>query len=380
MHRIINWMGGWPRDGLVSASEWEERLAEAADRTRLAGLSGRPRTSLRDDLKAGLAGGLLKRKTEGKEKHLRIASGADAILKRIAENALNPGDAVLTERVTARSALQAFRKAGLRVAAVEGDEQGLDPDALRKAIRTHRPRLVYAAPVCSDPSGAAWSEERARSVARICGEAGVPMIRDDRQEMLHYADGTEPHMLRLSPALPGTLSIGQLPPGLIAGLRFAWAAGQPDVMNRLLPAGTAALLEPGVTPLERAALSGLLQDHPLEPLIDMLRVQCRERMRCLTGLLAPHRALGLRWRNPEGGVHLWLRLPEGLDGEALLRGAWIKGLMFQPGAPFYAERPERNFLRLTFAYADEKQLRTGTARLIEAVEEFLGRSTQDRSR
>ncbi|WP_276354616.1 aminotransferase class I/II-fold pyridoxal phosphate-dependent enzyme [Cohnella caldifontis] len=375
MNRIINWMGGWPRDGLVSASEWEERLAAAAERVRREDLSsGKVRTNLRDGLKTKLAHGLLKRKTQGKEKHLRIAMGADAVLTRIAEKSLQPGDTVLTERVTARSALQIFRKAGIRVEAVEGDGMGMDPDALRQAIRRFKPRLVYASPACSDPSGALWPEERADAAARICREAGVPLVRDDRQEMLRYEDAEGPELIRLAQVEPGVVSIGQLPPGLVAGLRFGWAVGQPDDLNRLLPTAAAALLEPGVTPLERFALSGLLQDHPLEPLVDMLRVQCRERMRCLTGLLLNHQALGLRWRNPEGGVHLWLKLPEGMDGEALLRGAWIKGLMFQPGAPFHADRPERNTLRLTFAYADEKQMKTGVSRLIDAMGEFMGRS------
>lgn len=69
-----------------------------------------------------------------------------------------------------------------------------------------------------------------------------------------------------------------------------------------------------------------------------------------------------------------MTLPSGLDGEALLRGAWLKGLMFQPGAPFFAAEPQRNTVRLTFQAADERQMKTGVSRFIEAIGDFVGRS------
>lgn len=377
MNKIINWMGGWPRDGLVSSSEWEDRLAAAAQQARLLDPADNAGPQHLEGLKQSLACGLLKPKAEGREERLRISMGADAALTRLAEKGLQPGDTVLAERITSRSVLQAFRKAGIRVRAVESDDAGMDPEALREAIRRVQPRLVYASPACSNPCGAIWTEERTDAVVRICQDTGIVLVRDDRQEMLAYEDRIEPEGRRPGPVPAGVVSVGQLPPGLVAGLRFGWVVGDPEELNRWFPAGPSPLREPGITPLERLALSGLLKEQPLEPLVDMLRVQCRERMRCLTGLLKTHRATGLSWRNPEGGVHLWLTLPEGLDGEALLRGAWIKGLMFQPGAPFYSERPEPNTLRLTFAYADEKQLKIGVERFMAAMEEFLGRSVRD---
>jgi 2-aminoadipate transaminase len=81
----------------------------------------------------------------------------------------------------------------------------------------------------------------------------------------------------------------------------------------------------------------------------------------------------LSWIKPIGGLHLWLTLPEGLDGEALLRGAWLKGLIFQPGAPYFVKDPRVNTLRITHAFADERQMKLGLGRLAESMEEFTGR-------
>jgi 2-aminoadipate transaminase len=72
-------------------------------------------------------------------------------------------------------------------------------------------------------------------------------------------------------------------------------------------------------------------------------------------------------------LHLWVILPSGLEGESLLRGAWLKGLIFQPGAPFYVKEPLVNTLRVTFAFADERQMKQGLTRLEESIGEFTGR-------
>ncbi|MDB4867390.1 MAG: aminotransferase class I/II-fold pyridoxal phosphate-dependent enzyme [Cohnella sp.] len=374
MNNIINWMGGWPKDGLVSALEWEERLAVAAESSKREAGANRATPYGLNELRELLAEGLLKGKADGKASRLWLAAGADAVLSRLAEYSLTQGDVVLTERLTSRSALQVFRKAGIRVETVYGDNHGMDPEALSAAIALHRPRLVYAAPVCSDPAGAVWAQERFVAVARICAGNRVTLLRDDRQEMLLYDQETYRQVGNESTE-HGVISIGQLPPGLVAGLRFGWAAGDPEELIRWFPPGlfADAAKEPEVMSLERQALTGLLKEQPMEPLLEMLRVQSGGRMHRLTDMLKKRRVPDMSWQTPQGGVHLWLKLPEGLDGEALLRGAWIKGLMFQPGAPFYAAQPKRNTLRLTFAYADERQMKLGVSRLIDAMGDFLGR-------
>lgn len=371
--KMINWMGGWPKDGLVSGTDWEERLAAAAERYR----GDSSPESGPDRLRELLAHGLLRQKTEGEATRLRLTPGADAALTALATLSLSPGDVVLTENLTSRSALKIFRKAGVRVEAVDGDRRGMDPEALQAAIGLHSPRWVYASPSCTDPEGAVWSEERKFAVTEICRKAGVLLVLDDRQEMLVY-DGDNQSAnsdITMDSVQKGVLSVGQLPPGLIAGLRFGWVAGMADELERRIPeaADSAELADANLSPLDRQALADLISEQPLEPLLELFRVQCGNRMRELCGHLTRRRIEGLNWRRPKGGLHLWLTLPDGLDGETLLRGAWLKGVMFQPGSPFYVSRPMRNTLRLTFAYADERQMKAGVSRLVEAMGDFLGR-------
>ncbi len=379
LNQVINWMGGWPKEGLVASADWDERLARAAakpaDGAAIGGgaaarweAQGEPR------LREQLAQRLLKGKTGGNARLLTLTAGADGALAWILERAAKPGDVVLVERLTSRSALQTFRRAGLQPLAIAGDRSGMDPEALTTALYRYRPKLVYVGWSCTDPEGAAWSAERRQAVRARCQEAGVWLVTDDRSELLVY-DGLDTEADRRIE--PGVLSIGQLPPGLISGLRFGWIAGPAESLRR---EAAEEDLSPGARrnhalagEVEQRALSGLLEEQELGPLIDMLRVQCAARMRKLTELLAGRRVPDLAWTTPKGGIHLWIVLPQGLDGESLLKGAWLKGLLFQPGGPFYAKDPQSNTLRITHAFADEKQLKLGVSRLAESIEEFTGR-------
>lgn len=367
-------MGGWPKEGLISASDWDERLAKAAAKTAEAaatgGLANRLEAQGALKLREQLAQGLLKGKTGGNGRLITVTPGADGALAWIAERTSKPGDVVLVERLTSRSALQTFRRAGLQPLAIAGDRSGMDPEALTTALYRYRPKLVYVGWTCTDPEGGSWSAERKQAVRCRCQEAGVLLVTDDRQEMLQY-EGEDPELQRRVDA--GCLSIGQLPPGLISGLRIGWIAGNADPLRLDAVGDQPPVKEPPVSEIEQQALSDLIEEQPLAPLIDMFKVQCSVRMKKITELLASKRLPDLSWVTPKGGMHLWVTLPAGLNGESLLKGAWLKGLIFQPGGPFYAKDPQLNTLRLTFAFADERQLRQGVLRLAESIEEFTGR-------
>lgn len=382
MDEIINWMGGWPKEGLMSAAEWESRL-NAAGRAG-GGRAVRPAGAGERALRERLAAEPLLVAPGADAGRLALTPGADAAIERLARLYLAPGDAVLVERPTSRAALQAFRRAGAVPRETASDAGGMLPEELLRSLARLKPRLVYAAPLGTDPEGRVWSGERRQALLRICAEAGVPVLLDERQALLRdEAESPPPKTLQAADAeAPGAVwAVGELPPGLIAGARFGWLVrrGTGDGDGWGLPNGgrdeadrAFAFAEPP-PPEEQRAVLALLEGGELEPLLLAMRFVCRTRLGSLAEQLERRKLPGVSWSEPQAGMHLWLRLPEGLEAEALLRAAWLNGLLFQPGAGFYAEAPERSRLRLTPAHADERQLRAGVARLAETIGEFLGR-------
>lgn len=295
MNEIINWMGGWPKDGLVAASEWEERLAEAAE-SRWSVSENEADAGRMTDAALGeaLAVDLLRWRTGGDSEKVIAVSGPDSAIAKLAERALEPGDVVLTQPLTSRFALQAFRKAGLRIEAVDSDSGGMDTDVLRLALKRYRPKLVYAAPSCTDPEGTAWDQDRAMAAADLCREFGALFLGDDRQAFLQYKEQKEGKSNRLLG--PGVLSIGQLPPGLVGGVKFGWITGEKADLERWYPVSMRSEIR--MSQIERLAMARLLKDLPLSPLIELLRIQCEQRMKRLTELLGQREMPELIWRAP----------------------------------------------------------------------------------
>ena len=79
--------------------------------------------------------------------------------------------------------------------------------------------------------------------------------------------------------------------------------------------------------------------------------------------------LDVQWNSPDGGMFLWMRLPQGKSAVDLLPRAVDKGVAFVPGAPFYAQQPDARALRLSFVTATHEQIDRGIAALAQAIRE-----------
>ncbi|MBB6669646.1 aminotransferase class I/II-fold pyridoxal phosphate-dependent enzyme [Cohnella nanjingensis] len=410
MEEVINWMGGWPKEGLLSALEWEEMRREQAARAADAG-AGTGEGGLLPALGERLAAGWLGARSAaaGPEAVLQAAPGADAALQAAFRGLLQPGDIVLTERPTSRMALQAIRRVGALPVSLAGDQEGMDPDALAQAIDTLKPKLVYASPSCTDPEGRIWSERRFGLLAELCASGGVTLLLDERQaalaeqadqrraessaktvrgeerepekgERAHAATGNRGTLERAdrSPETRGAiLTVRELPPGLIGGLRFGWLTGtglEPEQAQSLARAAAAAGETERVSAADQLALLAYAQAQPVEPALATLRFVYRTRNALLAETLRRQGRPEALAAEPQAGVHAWLTLPDGLDAEALLRASWLKGVLFQPGNAFYASEPDRFKIRLTAVHSDEREIREGVRRIEEAIGEFMGRS------
>ncbi|MCC3375486.1 aminotransferase class I/II-fold pyridoxal phosphate-dependent enzyme [Cohnella sp. REN36] len=396
MGEVINWMGGWPKDGLLSAEEWEEMRREQAQAARAAvqeraAAPGGMLPELRERIAAGWLGS--KATAPGASASIWAAAGADAALQLAFKRLLRPGDIVLTERPANRMALQAIRRAGAVPVGVRGDSGGMDPDAVAEAIEELKPKMVYAAPACTDPEGRVWSGERVAALAERCAEGGVKLLLDERQAALAEQPEMRPAGAGGEREAPGgaagadieeaaeegatVLVLRELPPGLIGGLRFAWlfGSGLTDAEERSLAQAYALPGEAeSVSAADQLALLAYAE-QPVEPALATLRFVYRTRQTLLAEALGRHGWSEALPAEAPAGVHTWLALPLGLDAEALLRASWLKGVLFQPGAAFYASKPDPFKLRLTAVHSDEKEIKEGVRRIGEAIGEFMGRSS-----
>ncbi len=289
-----------------------------------------------------------------------ILSGSQQGIDLTAKLFVDLGTAVVTESPTYLAALQVLDLFGARVHAVPLEAQGIEPDALGRALSESRARLCYLNPTFQNPTGALYDADRRDAVARVLEQSGVPLFEDDPYRELAF-DGPAPapiaSRLRSTPWIyQGSFSKVFLP-----GIRLGYLACSAELwepLERLKQASDLHSSRVG----QWLALS-LLQAPDRDERIARLRAAYRAKRDAFERELALHFADLAEWRTPSGGLFFWLQLRQPRSLVELLPAALARGVAFVPGESFFPGGGGSGTLRLNFSNASESEMVEGLARL-----------------
>jgi 2-aminoadipate transaminase len=272
---------------------------------------------------------------------------------------LAPGRRVLVERPTYDRPLKILHELGAEVVGVDCDDDGLDPDALERALRSgDAPAFLYLIPTFQNPSGRTLVEERRRRVIDLAREHDLLVLEDDPYGLVRFEGEPLPSLFELS---GGTTAYSSSFSKTIApGLRVGWFV-LPQALGRAVEAAaTATYITPvllGQATVYEFVRRGLFEPN-LERVRDLLGVR-RDRM-----LAAIERDLpGLRTTRPGGGYFLWGGL-DGVDAGDLLARAEATGVTFVKGTDFGGGA---DTLRLAYSFVSPEEIDEGVARLASAI-------------
>jgi DNA-binding transcriptional MocR family regulator len=298
--------------------------------------------------------------------HLFVTGGASQALDLICTLYTQPGDVVFVEEPTYFLALRIFADHRLRVIPVATDAHGLDLDALEAALAKQRPALLYIIPTHQNPSGATLPLERRRRLVELSVRHNFLVVADEVYHLLSYAASPPPPLAAFAES--GTvLGLGSFSKILAPGLRLGWVQAAPQHMARL---STSGLLDSGggLNPFTSALVRVVLEEGWEDAYLDGLHAAFRQRITVLDAALREELGDTVRYGTPAGGYFFWLELPESLDGETLLQRAAAYKVSFRPGVRFSGCGGLRHYIRLSFAFYEEAQLREGVRRLRQAIE------------
>jgi 2-aminoadipate transaminase len=296
---------------------------------------------------------------------LLVTTGSQQALGLVATALLDPGDTILVEDPTYLAALQTFQLADLEAHAIPGDEHGPDPDALIETARNTRAKVAYVIPTFQNPTGRTMPSERRAALAEAAATAGLWLVEDDPYSALRL-DGEPADLLAAHPAARDrTIVIQTLSKVLSPGLRIGYLRAPAVLRGPLAVVKQAADLH--TSTVAQLAAERWLASHDLGDHIAGLAAHYRPRRDALLAALREHLPSGSSMTNPEGGLFIWVTLPEGYDAETILARAIEKGVAFVPGKYFYAGEPCNETLRVSFATATPAELVEGAARLGAAI-------------
>lgn len=155
---------------------------------------------------------------------------------------------------------------------------------------------------------------------------------------------------------------------LVPGLRDAWVQAAAPIVSKLVQAKQGADLH---TPTLNQMIVTELLDEVLPRQIETVRRAYGERAAAMLGHIGEQFPGGVQSTRPEGGMFLWVTLPEGIDSTRMLERALSRNVAYVPGSPFFALGGGENTLRLSYSSATLEQIERGIAALGETIREAL---------
>ncbi len=311
--------------------------------------------------------------------HRGIAATADDVLITIGStqgidlvNALmvERGDTVIVEAFSFAGALSRLRKLGATIVGAPLDAHGLRIDALETILRDLkgrgvRPKYIYTIPTIQNPTGSILPLERRHALLALARQYGVPVFEDECYADLVWAGSAPPALYALDPAW--VVHIGSFSKSLAPALRLGFAIAPWEVLGRMV-----AVRADGPGAVEQMVVAEYFARH-FDEHARRLTAGLKAKLDTMVEALEREFGTAVELQRPEGGIFLWLRLPEGVDVRALVAPAAAAGVAFNPG-PDWSADPDAAapWLRLCFALPSRADIRDGVAAFARVCAEQTG--------
>lgn len=295
-----------------------------------------------------------------------VTAGSQQGLFLAARALADPGDEVVVGAPTYVAALTAFRTLGdPSFVTVPLDDHGMRTDALEATLAEADPSVVYVVPTFQNPTGTTMSAERRERLLELAEAHDFLVVEDQPYAELRYGADVPPPLVSMDDRR--VLHLGTLSKVLAPGLRVGWVVGPEPVVETL-----EVLRQPmdiHASSLSQAVAREFLAADAIDGQIEALRSLYRPKRDRMLDALAAEMPGGVEWTSPDGGMFVWLTLPDGVDATALLADAVERGVAFVPGSAFYADRGASNDLRLNFTYVSDGEIDAGIALLADAIDD-----------
>jgi len=326
-------------------------------------------------LRSAVSGWLREQGIDARIDEILVTSASQQGLDLLCKAFIDPGDVIFCGLPTYLGAIQAFNLFQATQTGIPLEEDGMNLDVLEEEIEAARRegkilKGIYVIPDFQNPSGITMSLEKRNRLLDIARREDLLIFEDNPYGHLRFSG--EPIRSIYSFDDEGrVIMLITFSKILAAGLRLAVMLARGDAMDALVRVKqatdlcTSKLIQRlAARYIERYSLS----DH-LTEISGIYRSKKEAMIRALERYMPAEE--GVRWTDPDGGLFIWVWLPEGIDTEEMLDRAIEEKVAYVPGAATYVDGGGANTLRLAFSLASEKDIEEGIRRLAEVVKKEI---------
>jgi 2-aminoadipate transaminase len=295
-------------------------------------------------------------------RRILITNGSQQALDLIAKITLNEQDPVVIEEPGYLGAIQALSLYRPRYIPVRVGDEGIVLDELEHAL-THHPKMIYTVPNFQNPSGISYTDANRRAVAELMSGTNCLLVEDDPYGALRFAGTPADSFFHLMPEQ--TILLGSFSKTVVPGFRLGWVAAPERIFEKLLIAKQASDLH--TCNFTQHILVDFLNHNRIETHIDRIRSVYGAQCRAMIDAIDREFPASVTCTRPDGGMFLWVQLPDRMGALDLFEEAVQRKVVFVPGEPFYTRDIKTSALRLNFSCVDEQLIDDGICRLAEAI-------------
>jgi 2-aminoadipate transaminase len=296
-----------------------------------------------------------------------ITNGSQQGLDLLGKVLINEGDQVLIEEPGYLGAIQAFEVYSAKFKSIPVHQDGMDIAVLQETLKTSHAKLMYTVPNFQNPSGISYTDENRRAVAECLKATKTLLIEDNPYGELRFSGKEKLSFKALLPEQ--AILLGSFSKTVVPSFRLGWIVAPKPLMEKLVIAKQAGDLHTNY--FCQRVLHRFLQDNDLQAHIkEIIAVYGKQKV-VMENAIKRYFPEQVSYFNPEGGMFLWVTLPEELSAMALFDKAIAEKVAFVPGDPFYVEKRGLNTLRLNFSSVDPDIIEEGIQRLGKVLHELL---------
>lgn len=294
-------------------------------------------------------------------------TGSTQAMDLLCKALINPGDVILVENPSFLGNLQCMNLYQARLVPVESDEHGLMLDKLEEAIVKHHPKMLYTIPTFQNPTGKTLAADRRKPIADLAAKYGMVVAEDDPYRDLRYAGKPIPAIKHYDQE-GWVVFLGSFSKIISPGLRVGYMAGDARILRKCTIGKQSTDVH--TANLNQAIVDQFLRQNLLPGHIASICQSYKAQMNAMLEELATFPE-GTKYTRPEGGLFIWVELPEGIQAKAMLEKAVEHHVAYVPGTHFYADGGHDNTFRLNFSNSTIEQIHTGMAVIRSLIEEAL---------
>ena len=298
-----------------------------------------------------------------------VTSGAQQAIELVIRLLVPYGSPVIVERPTYYGVINALRSVGARILEVPLESDGMDIDKLEEHLSRHRPRLICTNPTFQNPTGVTTSIAKRHSILALARTHGVPILEDDHNSELRFAGSPVPSIRALSEPDDDVFYVRGFGKVFLPGTRLGYVVTPVRARPALL--GLKAQSDMHTNGIMQEAMARFLARKNYPKILERMKKVYSGKQHRLIASLSAGMPPGTLIERPEGGLSLWVTLPEGAEVSDLYYRAVRRGVAFVAGEAYYASHVNPRTLRVSFGLLRDDALEEGVSRLCSVVNDLM---------